>query len=397
MEDLHRLIRRRWARALLAAASVLARVEGIVFKPRRLSERLLLALEQDVRRLQAENDLLRRRLRRLPGRRRPRYRPWERLRILWHWKRYRLSLRRTAKTFVVSKGTLLRWLEALKRPGQRLLAGRRLVRRLPDLVHEVAALLRFDQPEWGTRRIAHVLARLGLKVSRTSVQRILRKRRPSRPRPVPAKVVRHVRVGIRPRGPHHVWFMDLTTVKGLFGLLTVHVGAVIDAFSRSVLSVAVHPTEPTAKWVCQLLQKATVNSGSRPGHLVTDHGAQFAADRMTQYLRRRGIRHRYGAVQSPRSLGIIERFWRSMKGEVATTWLLVRGLRYFETKLLRWAVWFNIHRPHQGIVGQAPVEMIRPRRRSPPIHDVDQGRWLLVCEHFRGERSLPVYSLRCTA
>jgi len=147
----------------------------------------------------------------------------------------------TAKAFVVSKGTLLRWLEALKKPGQRLVAGCSLVRRLPDLVHEVAALLRFDQPEWGTRRIAHVLARLGLKVSRTSVQRILQKRRPSRPRQAPAPVLRRVREGIRPRGPHHVWFVDLTTVKSLFGLVTVHIGAVVDAFSRSVLAVAVHP------------------------------------------------------------------------------------------------------------------------------------------------------------
>src|SRR5262245_52584170 len=130
MSDSTRSIRRRWARALLAAASILARVEGIVLERRRPSERLLHALEQDIRRLQAENELLRKRLRRLPGRRRPRYRAWERLRILWHWKRYRLSLRRTAKSFVVSKGTLLRWIEVLKKPGQCLVAGRRLVRRL---------------------------------------------------------------------------------------------------------------------------------------------------------------------------------------------------------------------------------------------------------------------------
>lgn len=392
-----RTIGRRWARALLAAASILARVEGIVLKRRRPSERLLHALEQDLRRLQAENDLLRKRLRRLPGRRRPRYRPWERLRILWHWKRYRLSLGRTAKTFVVSKGTLLRWREVLRRPGQRLVGSSRLIRRLPNLVHEVAALLRFDQPEWGTRRIAHVLARLGLKVSRTSVQRLLRKRRPRRPRPVPAAVIPRVRAGITPRGPHHVWFVDLTVVKGLFGLVTVHVGAVVDAFSRSVLAVGVHPQEPTAKWACRLLSKATKFSGSRPTHLITDHGPQFTAGRMKRYLRRHGVRHRYGAVHSPRSLGLIERFWRSMKTEVATTLMLVRGLRYVESRLLRWAAWFNTHRPHQGIMGRAPAEMICPRRRSPPLRDVDQGGWLLVCEHFRGERSLPVYRLHRAA
>jgi len=297
----------------------------------------------------------------------------------------------------VSKGTLLRWLEALKKPGQRLVAGRRLVRRLPDLIHEVSALLRFDQPEWGTRRIAHVLARLGLKVSRTSVQRILQKRRPRRPRPVPSRVVRRVRAGIIPRRPHHVWFVDLTTVRGLFGLVRVHVGAVVDAFSRSVLAIEPHPKEPTAKWVCRLLQKAMKASGSRPRHLVTDRGAQFTAVRMKRYLRGRGIRHRYGAVQSLRSLGIIERFWRSMKTEVATTLILLRGVRYFQAKLLRWSIWFNAHRPHQGIHGRVPAEVIRPRRPPPPIDDVNRDEWVLLCEHFRDDRELPIYRLHRAA
>jgi hypothetical protein len=36
-------------------------------------------LEERVRRIEIENDLLRRRIRRVPARRRPYYRPWERL------------------------------------------------------------------------------------------------------------------------------------------------------------------------------------------------------------------------------------------------------------------------------------------------------------------------------
>ena len=66
-------------------------------------------LKERVERLRAENDLLRARLGRIDPRRRPHYRPWERLSILWHQARYRLSLLATAKAFMVSFQTLVNW------------------------------------------------------------------------------------------------------------------------------------------------------------------------------------------------------------------------------------------------------------------------------------------------
>ena len=53
-------------------------------------------LEERAERLEAENTLLRARLLRVPARRRPHYRPHERLEILWHAARYRMSVTRTA-------------------------------------------------------------------------------------------------------------------------------------------------------------------------------------------------------------------------------------------------------------------------------------------------------------
>jgi transposase-like protein len=75
-------------------------------------------LEERVRRLEAENALLRARLIRVPARRRPRYRAHERLEILWHAARYRLSVTATARTFAVTRQTVIHWRRALgdKRP-----------------------------------------------------------------------------------------------------------------------------------------------------------------------------------------------------------------------------------------------------------------------------------------
>ena len=62
----------------------------------------LTVLEERVSRLQAENALLRARLIRVPARRRPRYRAHERLEILWHAARYRMSVTATARAFAVT-------------------------------------------------------------------------------------------------------------------------------------------------------------------------------------------------------------------------------------------------------------------------------------------------------
>ncbi|MCK6459683.1 MAG: hypothetical protein L6Q95_07275 [Planctomycetes bacterium] len=60
------------------------------------------ALRETIGRLQAQIDLLRARLLRIDPRRRPRYRAWDRLAILWHRTRYGLSVSAAARAFVLS-------------------------------------------------------------------------------------------------------------------------------------------------------------------------------------------------------------------------------------------------------------------------------------------------------
>ena len=64
-------------------------------------------LEEKVSRLVAESALLRARLGRVPARRRPRCRAHERLEILWHAARYRLSVTATARAFAVTRQTVI--------------------------------------------------------------------------------------------------------------------------------------------------------------------------------------------------------------------------------------------------------------------------------------------------
>ncbi|MHC5011402.1 MAG: hypothetical protein ACYTG6_10690, partial [Planctomycetota bacterium] len=135
-------------------------------------------LAERVQRLETENALLRSRFLRIPGLRRPHYRRHERLEILWHAARYRLSVAATAHAFCVRRQTILNWRAVMRRKDARLLPP---LHGLSDLVHELVHRLKAEWPRWGTRRIAGTLAHLGVKASRTSVQRILR--HPALPRP----------------------------------------------------------------------------------------------------------------------------------------------------------------------------------------------------------------------
>jgi hypothetical protein len=74
------------------------------------------------------------------------------------------------------------------------------------------------------RRIAGKLARMGVKASRSSVQRILR--RPRAPEPDDRVLPRTVS-GLRAKRPNHIWLIDFTRLGGV--VKPVFVGAVIDA------------------------------------------------------------------------------------------------------------------------------------------------------------------------
>jgi putative transposase len=347
------------------------------------------ALRETVERQRAQIELLRARLRRLHPRRRPRYRPWERLAILWHRARYGLSVSATARAFVLAVQTVVNWNREVESGRARLVQARPPVNKLPDLVREIAHRLKGEWPRWGTRRIAGILARLGLKASRSTVQRALRERPP---RPAGAGRILRRRAGeIVAKRPNHVWLVDFTRVGGLFR--SVFLGAVVDGFSRKVLALRVCAAEPTAAFAVALLREA-VGGHAAPPHLITDRGRQFTSAAFTRALVRRGIRRRYGAVGRTGSLALIERFWRTAKSEYARGLFLHRLLRSIERDLRRWVAWFNAERPHGGLGLRTPddIHLGRRRRRPRPL-----TRGVLAVRFVDGDRRLPVLRLRHAA
>jgi putative transposase len=351
-----------------------------VGRRRPLSGKIAVQAER-IERLEAENALLRTRLLRVPPRRRPHYRPHERLEILWHAARHGLSVTATALAFGLSRQTVLNWRRVMRRKDPHLLPP---LTRLSDLVHELVHRLKREWPRWGTRRIAGQLARLGVAVSRSSVQRILR--RPRAPKP-DDRLVPAVAGGLLAKRPNHVWMIDFTRLGGV--LRPMWVGCVIDAFSRRVLAIGFVRGAPSAAFAARLLRYAIGRHGA-PTWLVSDKDRALRNKLVNGLLRRHGIRRRYGAVGKKGSISVLERFWRSMKQEYVRHLFLFRSTRAIEARLRRYAAWFNLERPHQGLDQRTPDDVYFDRPAE-PTRETTAGA--LSVRFLDGDYRLPILRL----
>lgn len=346
------------------------------------------ALRERNEKLRAENELLRARLRRLDPHRRPHFKPWQRLAVLYHRARYGMSLEATAKAFVVSVQTVINWTRDVESGLTHLVQAREPMNKLPDLVREIARHLKREWPRWGSRRIAGILARLGIKASRTSVQRILREGPPRNK----AKAARAGRGTVRAKEARHVYVIDFTRVRSFFR--SVVIGAVIDMYSRRVLAVGVCPQEPDAAFACRLLHRAVTRHG-RPRWVVSDRGVQFTSTQFKALLKRHRIRRRYGAIGRP-GAPTLDRWWRTFKEEFARGMMLFRPTRMIERDVHRYVRWYNVERPHTSLGYRTPEEVFSGRRvsaRTPRARDTG----VLEIRLLEGDSRLPILRLRRAA
>lgn len=75
---------------------------------------------------------------------------------------------------------------------------------------------------------------------------------------------------------HHVWMMDVTEFKTLFGAQTLYFAAVFDAFSRLPLAGMTFTAKPGGSAMARLFKHAVAAFGP-PKYLITDLGGEFIA------------------------------------------------------------------------------------------------------------------------
>ncbi len=353
--------------------------------------------------LKREIAVLRRNRASLPHEKRPHYSPPDRREILQIRRLRRWSLRITAHHFVLHYNTVWNWNRAwLSRTHVGLFFGRVPWNRISDgvrwVVHELRTLC--VEVEFGTRSIAMQLVRSGIRISRSSVQRILREERPSRP-PAPVAVPQDTAVDtvsphsiLRPACIRKTYHLDFTTFDFLF--VRFYVAAVVDGFSRRLLALTVFPDAPSTAMVLHLL-RATFAEYGACRFLVTDHGCQFRSRFQNAVKSAFGINLIKGRVPRAAAMnGKVERFFKTLK-----IWqrvkLLFASERSIQKKLDIFRRYYNAVRPMFTLGMRTPDEVWNDVTLDEPVlirqADPIKPALCVTKDSFEGDPLLPVFAI----
>jgi putative transposase len=267
--------------------------------------------------------------------------------------------RSTRGARLVSPRTLLRWHRALVRRRWRQPPSRRGRPPTPAEVRAGVLRLARENPRWGHRRVSGELAKLGLRVSPTTVRRLL------------------ARAGLGPAGPGWRGFLraqaasivacDFFTVERVF-LRRYYVLFFIAHASRRVW-LGGCSTNPTGAWVTQQARNLGLefaDQGMR--FLIRDRDGKYSG-RFDEVFRTDGIRIVKTPVRAPQANAIAERFVRTIRAE-CLDWLLILNRRHLERVLRIFVDHYNTHRPHRALKLQPPEPP--PIRAVGAIHRYDR-------------------------
>jgi transposase InsO family protein len=113
------------------------------------------------------------------------------------------------------------------------------------------------------------------------------------------------------------------------------------------------------------MQRFKQEFGIQFEELIADNGPEFGTaisqnkhnHPFERMLVETGIKRRYMKPYRPQTNGKVERFWRTLKEDLIED-TDFDSLEEIEDELLKYLVYYNWERPHQGINGKKPIEMI---------------------------------------
>jgi transposase InsO family protein len=265
---------------------------------------------------------------------------------------------------LVRPDTVLRWHRDLH--ARRHAATSRPRRRgRPPTVRSIRALvLRLvrENPSGGYRRVHGELLTLGVKVAASTVWEILRAAgidpAPDRATTTWTQFLRSQAEAILAVG-----FLDTITLTGT----RLYILAAIDHASRRIriLGATAHPT---ASWVAQAARNLAMDledTGCPVKYLIRDRDGKYPA-MFDTILADAGITVVRTGVRMPRMNAIMERWVRTCRRELLDRTLILNQ-RHLLYVLRQYEIFYNGHRPHQGIANARPLAPL-----PAPITDPDR-------------------------
>lgn len=397
-------------------------------------------LRQELAWLDVESRIKDARLARIPGNQRPRYSSTERMAIRELITARGWSIRRAARRFLVSRGTLHGWRRRLADEGANaLLAIGEPVNRFPDYLRHAIRRIKVLCPFLGKQKIAELLSEAGLHIARSTVGRIL-KEMPKKPDErilddldIPNDNPPRKPTVVTAKYPNHLWHIDLTVIRitGGFSIPWLPnalpqmwpfggwTAVVVDHFSRRAMGFPVFRNQPSSQKVQEFLDSVTQECGEVPKYIVSDRGTQFDCDEHRGWCESRGIKWRYGTVGRHGSVAVVERFILTMKTILGRGFAFLMMQETIERELDLVFIWYNEHKTHSTLGGRTPNQVyyrrfpgnrkphLEPRERWPrgspcaqpntPVRGKVGQKVIIQIDDLEGRSHLPVISIRPAA
>ena len=268
------------------------------------------------------------------------------------------SVREVARHFGFAHNTILNW---LKRKPEYGWHGQMVIptkssrpehhpNELPDEV--VSQILDLRQERNQCAEILHyrLLKEWGVKVSLSSVKRVLRRYHCTRfsqwkkwhqypPRPLPQSP------GL---------LVELDSVHEGMPAERLSAYALIDVnsrwgFAKPVLHTNSHAT---AKFLLEVKEQSPFKIKT----IQTDHGSEFSKW-FTKVAGHQGIAHRHSRVRTPTDNGHVERFIRTLQDECLHR--ISRDIRLWKKEIPEFIHYYNNERPHMGLNMRTPMQVVR--------------------------------------
>lgn len=215
------------------------------------------------------------------------------------------------------------------------------------------------EPSYGARQMMRYLRRLGYRVNRKRIRRLMQKmglaaiyQKPNTSKPHPEhKIYPYLLRGVDISEPNHVWCADVCYIPMRKGFL--YFAAIMDWGSRMVLSWRLS-NSLDAEFCVEALREALVRYG-KPEIFNTDQGSQFTSTEFTKVLEDAGIRISMDGKGRWVDNVMIERLWRTLKYECVYLHAFETGGEA-RTVIGKWLGEYNEERPHSSLDDKTPYE-----------------------------------------
>ena len=206
-----------------------------------------------------------------------------------------------------------------------------------------------DNQTWGAERIRGELLKLGIKVSKRTVQKYMkRKDSPSPSGQTWATFLRN--------HASQIWACDFTQVTDIM-FRSLFIFIIIEHASRRIVHVAI-TSNPSDVWVAQQLRESTP-WGEGPKYLIRDNDPKFG-QHFSAVAEGTGIKEIRTPTGAPNANAICERFFGSLRRECLDH-ILILNERHLQGVTGEYLDYYHQARPHQGLDQCIPSGVERPQ------------------------------------